>query len=63
MKQHCFRISDASNKAVKKHFKGEFENGRVEFFPVEWRSSLKLDEGKRPFSNNVEYLSNQTTFP
>eukprot|EP00794_Sanderia_malayensis_P017824 gene17824-19605_t len=39
------KITEATDKAIKKHFKGEFKDGRVEFFPVEWRSSLKLDEG------------------
>eukprot|EP00795_Rhopilema_esculentum_P013592 gene13592-4487_t len=37
---HKFR-----DKVIKKHFKDCFKTGRVEFFPVEWRTSLKLDEG------------------
>ena len=40
-------MRDATNKVIKKHFKDSFKDGRVEFIPVEWRSSLKLDEGKK----------------
>lgn len=42
------KFSDAIEKANKKYFKnvdGEASSGRVEFFPIEWRSKLKLDEG------------------
>ena len=39
------RFREAANKAMKKHFKDNLSDERVEFFPVEWRSSLKLDEG------------------
>eukprot|EP00112_Aurelia_sp_Birch-Aquarium-sp1_P003732 Seg142.1 transcript_id=Seg142.1/GoldUCD/mRNA.D3Y31 product="Phospholipase DDHD1" protein_id=Seg142.1/GoldUCD/D3Y31 len=39
------KLREATEKARKKNFKDSFKNGRVEFFPVEWRSSLKLDEG------------------
>lgn len=30
---------------AEKYFEEENKEGRVEFVPVEWRSSLKLDEG------------------
>ena len=30
---------------AKKHFKDQWEGGRVEFIPVEWRSMLTLDRG------------------
>lgn len=39
------RLRDATEKVIKKHFKDSFKQDRVEFLPVEWRSSLKLDEG------------------
>jgi len=39
------KLRDATNKVIERHFKDTFKDGRVEFLPVEWRSSLKLDEG------------------
>ena len=44
---HCFtsRLRCGSKEIAEKYFEGESKNGRVEFVPVEWRSSLKLDEG------------------
>lgn len=40
-----FRLRCASKEIALKHFAEENRKGRVEFVPVEWRSSLKLDEG------------------
>ncbi len=42
---HRYRIREMSEKIQKKHLSEEEENsnGRAEFLPVEWRSSLKLD--------------------
>ena len=42
-----FRFTDAITKEKRKFFKEKNnENVRVEFFPIEWRSKLVLDEGK-----------------
>ena len=41
-----FRLRCGSKQLEDKYFKEKSKNGRVEFVPVEWRSSLKLDEGK-----------------
>ena len=40
-----FRLRCGSKKMAEKYFEEENKKGRVEFVPVEWRSSLKLDEG------------------
>lgn len=40
------RLRCGSKQMADKHFEKESKEGRVEFVPVEWRSSLKLDEGE-----------------
>jgi phospholipase DDHD1 len=40
-----FRLRCGSKQIAEKYFADENKKGRVEFVPVEWRSSLKLDEG------------------
>ena len=40
-----FRLRCGSKKMAEKYFEEENKKGRVEFVPVEWRSSLRLDEG------------------
>ena len=40
-----FRLRCGSKQIAEKYFAEESKKGRVEFVPVEWRSSLKLDEG------------------
>ena len=50
------RFADAIAKEKRKFFKDpNNENVRVEFFPIEWRSKLVLDEG------NISYCS-ETNF-
>ncbi|XP_028409095.1 phospholipase DDHD1-like [Dendronephthya gigantea] len=41
----CHMLRNGSKQIAEKYFKEENSKGRVEFVPVEWRSSLKLDEG------------------
>ena len=41
---HCFRFRECVGWLQRKYFPNSTH--RVEFFPVEWRSSLKLDGGK-----------------
>lgn len=40
------RLARVAEKADSQHFKGLERDGRLEFFPIEWRTKLKLDEGK-----------------
>ena len=42
----AYRFADSTSKTMQKHFKGLIEGeGRIEFFPIEWRTKLRLDEG------------------
>ncbi|CAH3134384.1 unnamed protein product [Pocillopora meandrina] len=41
----CVSLQQCAVTVLEKHFTDNPPNQRVEFIPVEWRSSLKLDEG------------------
>ena len=42
----AYRFADSTSKTMQKHFKGLIEGERrIEFFPIEWRTKLRLDEG------------------
>lgn len=39
------KFSSSAEKAERRYFKEYTSEGRIEFFPIEWRTKLKLDEG------------------
>ena len=41
----CVSLQQCAVTVLEKHFTDNPPDQRVEFIPVEWRSSLKLDEG------------------
>ena len=43
----CVSLQQCAVTVLEKHFTDNPPNQRLEFIPVEWRSSLKLDEGKK----------------
>ena len=43
----CVSLQQCAVTVLEKHFTDNPPDQRVEFIPVEWRSSLKLDEGKK----------------
>ena len=43
----CVSLQQCAVTVLEKHFTNNPPDQRVEFIPVEWRSSLKLDEGKK----------------
>ena len=43
----CVSLHQCAVTVLEKHFTDNPPNQRLEFIPVEWRSSLKLDEGKK----------------
>ena len=43
----CVNLRQCAVTVLEKHFTDNPPDQRVEFIPVEWRSSLKLDEGKK----------------
>ena len=43
----CVSLHQCAVTVLEKHFTDNPLDQRVEFIPVEWRSSLKLDEGKK----------------
>lgn len=45
IKECCHMLRCGSKQMEDKYYQEESKDGRVEFVPVEWRSSLKLDEG------------------
>lgn len=43
-----FSLRECASKIFDKKIPGFPSDQRVEFLPVEWRASLKLDEGNQP---------------
>ena len=43
----CVSLHQCAVTVLEKHFTDNPPDQRVEFIPVDWRSSLKLDEGKK----------------
>ena len=53
-------LRDTTTQVAKKCFKDEWEEKRVEFIPVEWRTWLSLDKGTD--YNSVMYSSSAYTY-
>ena len=45
MHPHC-SFGDICKQVAKKYFGEEWDEKRIEFLPVDWRTSLTLDDGK-----------------